>query len=56
MLELKEKELNEINGGAVNWSGTFINAITSAGKFIYNLGQSLGSSVRRIVGGNYCSL
>lgn len=56
MIELKEKELYDINGGAVNWSGTFINAITSAGKFIYNLGQALGSSVRRIVGGNYCPL
>lgn len=53
---LEEKELQNINGGAVNWSGTFINAITSAGKFIYNVGQALGSSLRRIVGGNYCQL
>jgi len=52
MLKLKENELYEINGGAI--SGTLINAVTSAGKFIYNLGQSLGSSIRRIVGGNYC--
>ena len=51
---LSEKELYEINGGGI--SGTLINAITSAGKFIYNLGQALGSSIRRIVGGNYCPL
>ena len=53
MYELEEKELYEINGGATV-SGTMINAITSAGKFIYSLGQALGSSIRRIVGGNYC--
>ena len=56
MEKLLEKELEKIEGGAINWSGTFINAITSAGKFIYNLGQSIGSSIRRIVGDNYCPL
>lgn len=56
MNELKEYELYEINGGAVNLSGTLINAITTAGKFIYGVGQALGSSIRRIAGGNYCSL
>ena len=56
MEKLKDNELYEIEGGAINWSGTFINAITSAGKLIYNIGQALGSSLRRIVGGNYCSL
>lgn len=54
MNKLEEKELYEINGGTV--SGTFITALTSAGKFIYNIGQTLGSSIRRIVGGSYCPL
>ena len=56
MIVLEKEKLSEIKGGAFNWSGTFINAITSAGKFIYNVGQSLGSSIRRIVGGNYCRI
>lgn len=56
MSELKECELYQINGGSVNWSGTFINAITTAGKFIYGVGQALGSSIRRIAGGSYCSV
>jgi len=56
MNRLNENILYDISGGAVNWSGTFINAITSAGKFIYNLGQALGSSLRRMAGGSYCSL
>ena len=54
MNKINDNELEQIKGGAFNWSGTFINAVTSAGKFIYNIGQALGSSIRRIVGGNYC--
>ena len=53
---LEEEKLYEVEGGAISWSGTFINSITSAGKFIYNLGQAFGSSIKRIVGGNYCPL
>jgi len=52
---LKENELLEINGGA-SLSGTLVNAFTTAGKFIYNLGHALGSSLRRIAGGGYCSV
>lgn len=55
MNKLNNDELYVIEGGA-SLSGTLINAITGAGKFIYNVGQALGSSIRRIVGGNYCSL
>jgi len=54
MKKLEENELYEINGGSI--SGTLVNAVTTAAKFIYNLGQALGSSFRRIVGGSYCSL
>lgn len=52
MNKIEENKLYEINGGGI--SGTLINSITSAGKLIYNLGKTLGSSLRRIVGGNYC--
>lgn len=55
MKKLNENELYEVEGG-VNFSGTLLNALTSAAKFIYNIGQSLGSSLKRIVGGNYCPL
>ena len=54
MKKLNEYELNEINGGGI--SGTLINAITTAGKFIHDLGRALGSTLRRIVGGNYCPI
>lgn len=55
MDKIEENKLYEINGGATI-SGTLVNAITTAGKFIYSLGQAFGSSIRRIVGGGYCSL
>lgn len=48
-----DEELMCIIGG-FNWTGTVINAITSAGKFIYSVGQSLGSSLRRIGSKNLC--
>ena len=38
--------------GGFNVTGTIVNAFLSAGKFIYTLGQSFGSSIRRI-GSNY---
>lgn len=55
MEKLNNNELYEINGG-VTLNGILINAITNAGKFIYTIGQSLGSSLRRKSGGNYCPL
>ena len=54
MNKLNEIELHEINGGGI--SGTLINAVTSAGKMIYSLGRALGSTIRRIVGGNVCPI
>lgn len=47
------KELMYIVGG-FSWTGTIINALTSTGKFIFSVGQSLGSSLRRIGNKNLC--
>ena len=59
MNKLEEKELYEINGGATfleSLKGTVINSLVSTGKLIYQLGQNLGSSIRRIIGGNICKI
>lgn len=48
------QELMYIVGG-FNWTGTIINALTSAGKFIYSVGQSFGSAIRRIGSKSMCS-
>lgn len=50
-----DEELMQIVGG-FNITGTIINAFTSAGKFIYSLGQSLGSAIRRIGNNNVCQI
>ncbi len=51
---LKQEELLNIYGGATKISGTFINSIARLGKVVYNVGQALGSSIRRIKTNKYC--
>lgn len=49
------KDLMLIVGG-INITGTIVNAFLGVGKFIYSLGQSLGSSIRRIGCNNVCKI
>ena len=49
-------ELMLIVGGGINITGTLVNAFLSVGKFIYQLGQGLGSSLRRIGSKNLCKI
>ena len=42
--------------GGFNVTGTIVIAFLSAGKFIYTLGQSFGSSIRRIGSNNLCRI
>ncbi len=55
MKKIKNDDLMIIVGGA-SFTGTLINAFTSAGKFIYSLGQAFGSSLRRISERNVCPI
>ena len=50
-----EHDLMLIIGG-FNITGTIVNAFVSAGKFIYSLGQSFGSAIRRIGSKNICPI
>ena len=54
MMKIEKNELEMIIGGA-SFSGAIINAITGLAKYVYSLGQSLGSSLRRLVSGKVCS-
>lgn len=54
MIKLENDELKLIVGGA-SFSGAIVNALTGIVKYVYSLGQSLGSSVRRIASGKMCS-
>lgn len=42
--------------GGFSVTGTIVNAFLSSAKFIYSLGQSLGSSIRRIGSNNVCQI
>lgn len=55
MEKLSNNELMLIVGG-FNITGTIVNAFLSTGKFIYSLGQSLGSAIRRIGSNDLCKI
>ena len=50
-----EKNLCDIEGG-LSVSGTLINAFTSGIKIVLEVGRSFGTSLRRIISGNLCSI
>ena len=52
-MNLSNEELICVQGGA-SLSSQLLNAISRAFELVYNLGQSFGSSIRRIVTGRYC--
>lgn len=52
---MTNNEMYNVTGGAAITS-SMINAITKAVGTIYKIGQSVGSSLRRVIGGNFCSL
>lgn len=55
MKKINNQELMEIIGG-MSLSGAIINAALSTGKFVYSIGQALGSSFRRIGSSNLCPM
>lgn len=55
MNKMNQNELLLMVGG-FNITGTIVNAFLSAGKFVYSLGQSLGSAIRRIGSNNVCQI
>ena len=52
---LNEEEKKNIIGGAVSIT-SIINSLSKAANIIIELGRSLGSTIRRVVGGKYCSI
>lgn len=55
MRYLEEEELKQIEGG-FQLNGVMIQYGIKAFQFIYDMGRALGSSIRRIGAGNYCSI
>ena len=54
-MKLKNKELKQIKAGA-SISASLINSLVRGYNSFLDIGRYLGSSVRRIVGGNVCPL
>ena len=54
MNKLNDNELYKINGGSV--TSTLINSVVAGCKLLYNIGVSLGSSLRRLIDNKMCSI
>ena len=52
MKMLNNNELMQINGGAI--SASFINALSRAATTLLNLGQIVGTTIRRFFSKKYC--
>lgn len=55
MKELNNKELMKIEGGASWLTASFLNSAARAVETVLEIGRSLGSAIRRMVSGKYCS-
>ena len=51
---LSNEELMQINGGAI--TAALVTSVVNALTKLYSVGQSFGSTLRRLVTKNYCSL
>lgn len=52
---MEKKELLQIVGG-VSITGTLLNSLYKVGNALFEIGRSLGSAIRRIVGGSMCPI
>lgn len=51
---MKDNELKAIYGGGFSLTVTFFNAISRYIVTVKNLGETIGSSIRRILGKKFC--
>lgn len=51
---LSNEELMEIKGGSV--TGALVSALVTLMNSIFDLGRSLGSSIKRVVSKKYCKM
>ena len=54
MRELRKEEMKKVEGGSM--TAAMLGAIYKVVETIYNLGDALGSSLRRLIEGKNCSL
>lgn len=55
MNKMEKEELKEIDGG-ISISGTIVTAFTNGIKTVFDIGRSLGNSIRRFREGKICEI
>lgn len=55
MKKVDKDYLVNIKGG-MTFNSTMINALVKGGKLLFELGRSLGTSIRRVIGGKTCPI
>lgn len=53
---LKEEDLIKIKAGGTMFTPTLVNALARIIGTLFEIGQSIGSSLRRVVNRNYCKI
>ena len=56
MNKLKNEELEKINGGSSTLTSTIINAVTNLFRLFYEVGEGVGSGIRRVKENELCPL
>lgn len=56
MVELSNKELLNIDGGASWFSASLLNAVSRAITTFVDMGRSVGTAIRRAINGSICPL
>ncbi len=51
MKRINNEDMKKIKGG---FSSSMLNAIMRTASFMYNIGQAIGSAIRRTTSRNYC--
>jgi len=52
----EDEKMLTVIGGALNFNGSIINAVSTIFKTIYGIGQGLGGAIRRIATGKTCRI
>lgn len=56
MKKIENSELRQVIGGSITLTATFINAFCRMVDFIFEVGQNLGSSIRRNIEKSTCPI
>ncbi len=56
MNKLDKKTMQKISGGAFTWNGTVLNSFIRYVNVFFEIGQALGTAIRRKMSGSICKV